>query len=224
VFDKNEIFTALLLSLVGVVSYQIIWYPVGKVFVDSTMRRLFLRTLLKRWLISFTPILFIFANLKSLVFVGLMLAICLFIYTIRNSYRALFDWQKLLQSRPLSKMDTKDILHSIRLSPLAGAKNFFLCVLSFALINLALYRLNPENNFMISKSSNSIFIDFIYFTTVTIATLGYGDIVPISATARLLLSFEVFSGIFFLVFLFGAIVSNHSRLIQALEERVGRGN
>lgn len=219
-FEFKEIPTALVLSFTGILLYQVLWYPVRRAFVDAHRRKAFIRRLLKRWLMLFLPVLFIFGNHKLLISIGLLLAICLFIYSIRHSYRALFDWQNLLQSKPLSQMAIKDILQSIRLSPLTGVRNFLACVLSFALVNLALYRYDPINHFTVSSSSASMFIDFLYFTTVTLATLGYGDIVPISATARLLLTFEVFSGTFFLIFLFGAIVSNHSRLVQALEEKV----
>ncbi|MCJ7507717.1 MAG: potassium channel family protein [candidate division Zixibacteria bacterium] len=43
-------------------------------------------------------------------------------------------------------------------------------------------------------------LDFFYFSTVTVTTLGYGDILPNSQMVRVLVMFQAFIGIFFLAF------------------------
>jgi len=43
-------------------------------------------------------------------------------------------------------------------------------------------------------------LDFFYFSAVTVTTLGYGDIFPNSQLVRVLVMFQVFTGIFFLAF------------------------
>lgn len=50
----------------------------------------------------------------------------------------------------------------------------------------------------------------LYFSIVTVATVGYGDIVPQSGSARLLVSTEILVGIGFGIFLF-SIVANFLR-------------
>lgn len=54
-----------------------------------------------------------------------------------------------------------------------------------------------------------MFIDYLYFSVVTITTLGYGDIVPNSPTVRIYVSIEVILGIMimglFITFLFQSI-------------------
>jgi hypothetical protein len=50
--------------------------------------------------------------------------------------------------------------------------------------------------------------DFFYFSVVTIATVGYGDMYPVSATAKLFAVLEIGVGIFFIVFLFGTYASH----------------
>ncbi len=47
----------------------------------------------------------------------------------------------------------------------------------------------------------------IYFSITTIATVGYGDIVPVSATARLLAVSEILVGLLFAVLVFSALAS-----------------
>lgn len=46
-----------------------------------------------------------------------------------------------------------------------------------------------------------------YFSIVTIATVGYGDIVPVSGWARLMASAEILTGIAYGVFFFSVIAS-----------------
>jgi Ion channel len=47
----------------------------------------------------------------------------------------------------------------------------------------------------------------IYFSITTFATVGFGDIVPLSKWARISVSIEVLSGMFFSVFLFSILAS-----------------
>ena len=58
------------------------------------------------------------------------------------------------------------------------------------------------------------FSESIYFSIVSISTVGYGDIVPHSSTARLLASIEVVCG--FMLLLFGV-----SELLEYTREHRG---
>lgn len=51
---------------------------------------------------------------------------------------------------------------------------------------------------------------FIYFSLVTLSTLGYGDIAPVSAPARAVASVEAISGQFYIAVLIARLVSLHS--------------
>lgn len=46
-------------------------------------------------------------------------------------------------------------------------------------------------------------LDFIYFSSVTITTLGYGDILPNSRLTRIITMTQTISGVFFLAFIIG---------------------
>ena len=63
------------------------------------------------------------------------------------------------------------------------------------------------------KSIPGLYRQFSYFSMVTLATVGYGDITPVSDTARLLTMFFAICGQFYLVALVGILVSRYSALM-----------
>ena len=66
-----------------------------------------------------------------------------------------------------------------------------LIVLSFSADYQALYILN---------SANLQFFEFLYFSFITFSSVGYGDIVPISISGKLIVILEVVLSFFVLVF------------------------
>jgi voltage-gated potassium channel Kch len=58
-------------------------------------------------------------------------------------------------------------------------------------------------------SSGSSFANFIYYSFVTLTTLGYGDIVPVSPHARALSSLEAVIGQLFIAVLIARLVGMH---------------
>lgn len=59
--------------------------------------------------------------------------------------------------------------------------------------------------------------DAIYFSFVTLATLGYGDIVPVTPIARGFAVFEAIAGQFYLAVLVGRLVGLRTAVVQAGE-------
>ena len=59
-------------------------------------------------------------------------------------------------------------------------------------------------------NGDGVFETLIYFSFVTITTLGYGDITPIGDVARMLCVFEAFIGQLFLVVFIARLVSLHA--------------
>ncbi|OGQ82128.1 MAG: hypothetical protein A3F90_09785 [Deltaproteobacteria bacterium RIFCSPLOWO2_12_FULL_60_19] len=55
------------------------------------------------------------------------------------------------------------------------------------------------------------FLESIYFSGVTLTTLGYGDMTPTHFFSRLLVLYEVFAGIFLVVVAIATYVGNPSR-------------
>ncbi len=52
----------------------------------------------------------------------------------------------------------------------------------------------------------------LYFSAVTLSTVGYGDIVPASSVARMLAMLEAMVGVFYVAMLMARLVSGYSRI------------
>tara|TARA_B110000467_G_scaffold149171_1_gene155614 strand:+ start:216 stop:890 length:675 start_codon:yes stop_codon:yes gene_type:complete len=75
-----------------------------------------------------------------------------------------------------------------------------------------LLQLNFANGFNDINNSNQwfeLFPDFIYFSFVTLTTLGFGDISPALPLARFLVYFEAIVGQFYLAVLVASLVGSH---------------
>lgn len=66
-----------------------------------------------------------------------------------------------------------------------------------------------SNNFIINSNANlgGSIITWIYFSMVTIATTGYGDIFPITNIARISTIFEILFGMLFVLLFITNIIS-----------------
>ena len=53
-------------------------------------------------------------------------------------------------------------------------------------------------------------VEWIYYSFVTLTTLGYGDILPVSATARVLAYSEAIFGVFYMAMLVSVLVSAYA--------------
>ncbi|EOB6777518.1 ion channel [Vibrio cholerae] len=83
----------------------------------------------------------------------------------------------------------------------------FISYLGVALLFSAIYRIL---NIYIERAFNQNFessIDSIYFSIVTITTLGYGDILPVHWLSKILVIVEVLMGVMFLAVMIGLIIS-----------------
>ena len=99
------------------------------------------------------------------------------------------------------------------------ARRAFVAVFAFltfysvlVIVFAALYRIldvaATAPNFVVGGRPRDIsFAESLYFSVVTMATVGYGDITPLSDLARLLAAIQVVVGILLLLFGFSEILS-----------------
>lgn len=82
-------------------------------------------------------------------------------------------------------------------------------IIAFAGIYKMIERLSAAHHFMIHGELRDLtFIESLYFSLITISTVGYGDIVPVTNAIRLIIALQTFCGT--MLFLFGvhAILSH----------------
>ena len=96
----------------------------------------------------------------------------------------------------------------VNLNRLAGAASLYLLIaLIWALLYSILHRAHPGA--ISGLPVHATLWDCLYFSVTTLTTLGYGDVLPLSAAARTLASVEVVLGQFYLTILVAALVGMH---------------
>jgi voltage-gated potassium channel len=84
-----------------------------------------------------------------------------------------------------------------------------------SIINALIYKFIPNSFNGISEVGERVGVDMIYYTFVTLTTLGYGDVTPESATARAVAYLTAIIGQFYIAILVGMLVglflTNRSR-------------
>ena len=91
----------------------------------------------------------------------------------------------------------------------AAIDAYLLMALMFAFIYIVLEKVAPGSFSSIKGNDIQILPEFEYFSFVTITTLGYGDIAPITEKARTLSGLEAVTGQIYLVVLVAWLVGMH---------------
>jgi voltage-gated potassium channel len=93
--------------------------------------------------------------------------------------------------------------------PATGFLTFYsMNIIVFACIYRIMDRYTVAHHFMVDGLARDIdFPESLYFSVITLSTVGYGDIVPISDVARLVAAVQIVFGIMLLLFGFYEIMS-----------------
>jgi voltage-gated potassium channel len=147
----------------------------------------------------------------SAVLLGAMLAIGLIVFTVSRDV-AIFLVDAGLLFEEFSHRISRLVIPAF-----AFLTFYSLLVILFASAYRILSQYTAEPHFYVGGTPRALsFSESIYFSIVSISTVGYGDIVPHSSLARLLASLEVICG--FMLLLFGV-----SELLEYTREHRERG-
>lgn len=157
-------------------------------------------------------------NNKRWFYLGIGLIIISIVVAIYNAYLGSVKSQ-LLNLFPLLIfcilsviVAMKQVLFSgpITLNKLIGSICiYFLIGLIWALLYLSVDLLTINTFAGISEGSSAHIWTYVYFSFVTLSTLGFGDIVPINELARSLVYLEAISGQIYLTILVASLVGGY---------------
>jgi hypothetical protein len=94
---------------------------------------------------------------------------------------------------------------------------FSFTILDLSLIQIAPARMQPifKMTSVITSITPEHFIDFVYFNVVTMATVGYGDITPVSPVAKLMCAFEILFTIILMTSIITLILNRFQRMASS---------
>ena len=87
---------------------------------------------------------------------------------------------------------------------LAAVYGYLLLTMSWAILYMQIEKWVP-GSFSLSEGADA-WSAFLYFSIVTMTTLGYGDVLPVGPEARLAAGFEAIVGVLYIAVLIGSIV------------------
>lgn len=133
--------------------------------------------------------------LKLYIEESLGYAILIWIGSIFYIYLVVYSFKSIIKAGKNS-MFTGKAIFNIVVAALSG-------VIFFAINYFYIYQIS-NTNFIGSIGENpiEIFISFLYFSFATFATVGFGDIVPISTFAKILCILEIIYSFFIIVIFF----------------------
>ena len=103
--------------------------------------------------------------------------------------------------------DFFEIVSSLIKPAFAFLTFYSMMVVLFATLYRLLGRLDTAPTFMIDGvPRDPSFVEALYFSIVTLSTVGYGDIVPLTYAARIVVALQIVSGILLLLFGFHALM------------------
>lgn len=150
-----------------------------------------------------TSIIFfnIFLQSKSLLLLGLYLEIIFFIITAFAIIRHVLGYKRV----------TADKIYGAICGYLILGMIWTLIYITIEIVNPESFRLisNQIRDYGTYYTHRYYFSDFIYYSFVTLSTLGYGDIVPVSTPARIFSALEAITGQLYVAVFIARLVGLH---------------
>ena len=127
------------------------------------------------------------------IFVNMIVALLFYLFTTMLAFEALFTGEKI---------DLNMIMGSICVYILVG--------ITWSIFYFFESKMHPGAfNGIVDEAGKQRFSDLLYYSYVTLSTLGYGDITPVSPIARTLAYLEALFGQFYIAILVASFVGMH---------------
>lgn len=151
-----------------------------------------------------SPIIFLTIPFKITAVLGIILPI-FYIYILAGDiFLSVFGHEKLEKKRGMIDITT---VPEMRAEILGALLKYLGGVISFATIYNGLQILFDSGAFAVSNPSPLPYFDLLYYSLVTITTLGYGDIIPTIWVSKAFVMVEIIFGLGFALLLFTMLIS-----------------
>jgi voltage-gated potassium channel Kch len=150
------------------------------------------------------PIATLFIPLKFLPILGIIIALFYIYVLFGDIFLSVFGHEKLEKKRGMIDITT---VPEMRAEIIGALIKYFGAVISFATIYNGLQILFNGKAFAVSNPSPFAYFDLLYYSLVTITTVGYGDIVPSIWVSKIFVMGEIVFGLGFALLLFTMLIS-----------------
>ncbi|MBD3412840.1 MAG: hypothetical protein GF421_00210, partial [Candidatus Aminicenantes bacterium] len=150
------------------------------------------------------PIVLVYIPFKVFPIIGILLAL-FYIYVLAGDiFLSVFGHEKLVKKRGMVDITS---VKEMREEIIGALVKFAGGLVSFATIFNGLQMVSQGKAFVISHPSPVHYFDLLYFSVVTITTVGYGDIQPAIWLSKTLVIAEIIFGLGFVLLLFTMLIS-----------------
>jgi hypothetical protein len=150
------------------------------------------------------PVVLIFLPLKIFPVIGILMAL-FYIYVLAGDiFLSVFGHEKLVKKRGMVDITS---VKEMREEIIGALVKYVGGIVSFATIYNGLQIIFNGRAFVISHTTPFPYFDLLYFSLVTITTVGYGDIQPSIWLSKTLVITEIIFGLGFVLLLLTMLIS-----------------
>ena len=150
------------------------------------------------------PILLLYIPFKYIAFLSILIALFYIYVLFGDIFLSVFGHENLEKKRGMIDITT---VPEMRAEIMGALIKYMGGVISFATIFKGLQILLDGRAFVIQNPSAFSYFDMLYYSLVTITTVGYGDITPAHWISKLFIMGEIMFGLGFVLLLFTMLIS-----------------
>jgi len=150
------------------------------------------------------PVFLLFIPFKYISILSIIIALFYIYVLFGDIVLSVFGHEKLEKKRGMIDITT---VQEMRAEIMGSLIKYMGGVISFATIFQGLQILLTGKAFVIQNPSALSYFDMLYYSLVTITTVGYGDITPAHWISKLFVMGEVMFGLGFVLLLFTMMIS-----------------
>ena len=150
------------------------------------------------------PIILLYIPSKYFSIIAILIALFYIYVLLGDIFLSVFGHEKLEKKRGM--VDIANI-HEMRAEMIGALIKFTGGIVSFATIFNCLQKIYNGGAFIIPNPSPFPYFDLLYFSVITITTVGYGDIVPAIWVSKVFTITEILFGAGFVLLVFTMLIS-----------------